>query len=555
MNHSQELITNLLLQRGIAREDQAAFLMPDFERDQLDAAKMHGMEQAITRLLRAKQEKIVVFGDYDADGVPATALLTKILRQLGYQNVNPIIPLRAEGYGLTPYAVERILAEHPQVVITVDNGTVAQDEVRTLSEAGIDVIVIDHHEPQVGHIAETALAIINPKQIQCQYPFKELCGCALAWKMLYQLTAALDVHTDFLKWELDIVALSTIADLVPLVGENRLFAVYGLKVLAKTRNVGIQALAEVSGIDLATVNAGDVGFKLAPRINAPSRMHHELLPSGKHAALSLFLAENQAEALEIANFLNTANMERQALVDTHLAEAHRQAQEQLEAKAVVVFHESWSTGVIGLVASKLVEVYKRPAIVLALEGGVIKGSVRSVGDVHAVKLVEAGEAFLERYGGHAKAAGLTFRSGAVAVGAVAGFKELVHIGVADASLEELAEAAEKKAEAVINLEDVTLELAEVVATLEPFGMGFPQPIFSITAKIDAMRQVGREANHLSCFLVDGAQGLIKKKAIAFSAQQGELANGDRVEVLVTIGIDSWQNVTSPSLIIKKITAL
>jgi single-stranded-DNA-specific exonuclease len=492
------IVTSILVGRGIPAEEHEAFLYPQFERDLNDASLMHGMQEAVTRLLQAKDQHIVIFGDYDADGVPATALLMRVLKKLGFTKLTPIIPLRAEGYGLTPVSVETILTHKPEVLITVDNGTVAKAEVASLAAAGVDVIVIDHHEPQAGHIAEAALAIVNPKQLHCKYPFKELCGCGLAWKLLWELSKACGEDPEFLKWELDIVALSTIADLVPLTGENRLIAHFGLKVLAKTRNLGIQALASAAGVDLPTVSAGDVGFKLAPRINAPSRMHHELLPSGEHAALTLFTADSTEQAASIAQFLNTSNAERQQLVENHLAEARRQAAEQLDAKALVVFDESWSSGVIGLVASKLVETYKRPAIVLALEHGVIKGSVRSVGDVHAIRLVEAGEAFLERYGGHAKAAGLTFRTGAVAMGAVGGFKELVHMGVADVSLEELAASMEKTPEASVLLSDVSLELVHELKLLEPFGMGFPEPLFSMQAVVTSLKEVGREGSHLSC---------------------------------------------------------
>lgn len=547
------IISAILIQRGIAPEDHEAFLSPDFERDQHDASTMHGMREAVERLKSAQAETIAIFGDYDADGVPATALLVRCLRHLGFEKCIPIIPLRSEGYGLTPQAVERILAVSPSIVITVDNGTVARDEVASLTEAGVEVIVVDHHEPQEGHVAEAALAIINPKQVACRYPFKELCGCGLAWKLLFQLAKELGSSTDFLKWELDIVALSTIADLVPLVGENRVFAAYGLKVLAKTRNVGLQALAQVAGVNLSAVTAGDVGFKLAPRINAPSRMHHEVLPSGEHAALSLFLATQPERALEIAQFLHTANAERQNLVETHLAAAHAQAAEQLEAKALVVFDETWSTGVIGLVASKLVETYKRPAVVLALENGVVKGSVRSVGNVNAVQLIQAGEAFLERYGGHAKAAGLTFRSGAVALGAVSGFRELVQLGVLDVSLEDLEKASERQAEAAVNLSDITLEFAEAVTLLEPFGMGFPQPVLSVHAQVENLRVVGREGSHLSCFLVDPKDRRVRKKAIAFGMEQGAIREGDRVEALVTVQVETWQEVRSPGLQIKKMT--
>src|SRR5690606_10160068 len=229
----------LLEKRGIPAAEQAVFLDPDFDRDRHDGMAMKGMSAALARIKSAisSREKIADFGDYDADGVPATAVMARGFRRIGVEVV-PLIPTRSAGYGLTPAAVEKIVATGATLLITVDNGTVAGEEIASLKKAGIDTIVCDHHEPQEGHVAQDAVAILNPKQSDCAYPFKELCGCGIAWKLLWELYGFLDKDQAQLKWDLDLVAVSTIADMVPLVGENRVLALYGLKVLRKTRNAG-----------------------------------------------------------------------------------------------------------------------------------------------------------------------------------------------------------------------------------------------------------------------------------------------------------------------------
>jgi single-stranded-DNA-specific exonuclease len=321
----EDIVAKILTDRGIPKSEQATFIQPDFERDTHSPWLLPGMTVAVERLCRAheKNDSVIVFGDYDADGVPATALLLRVCKRLGFAQVEGVIPTRTQGYGLTAAVVEELIARKPKVVVTVDNGTVAREEVKTLTEAGIDVIVVDHHEPQEGKVAEEALAIINPKMEGSMYPFQELCACALAWKLGCALAEKLYGDVVGLKWELDLVGLSTIADMVPLVGENRVLAQYGLKVLRKTKNLGLQALIEVAGVKIEQLSAGDVGFKIAPRINAPSRMHNELL-NGEHSALRLLVAEDISEAREIAQHLNTQNNERQRLVDTHLAQAREQ---------------------------------------------------------------------------------------------------------------------------------------------------------------------------------------------------------------------------------------
>lgn len=537
-NSNRGIIQTILTKRGIPLEEQERFIHPDFLKDQPDGALLLGMKKAVARLSTAiqKSEKIVIFGDYDADGVPATALLVRCLRALNIEPT-PLVPTRARGYGLSAASVEEIKELQAQVLITVDNGTVAKAEIAELAAAGIDVIVVDHHEPQEGEIAEAAFAIINPKQKNCPYPFKELCGCGLAWKLMDQLYASLQKDRAQLKWELDLVALSTIADMVPLLGENRLLTLYGLKVLRKSHNLGLQALAQQAGIQLEVCTTTDVSYRLAPRINAPSRMHQEMV-EGKNAALQLLVTTNKAEAARMAAHLHSQNTDRQQLVDSHLAEAEQQAEQYQEMLCLVVFHEEWSSGIIGLVAGRLMERYKRPVVALAREGEEIKGSVRTGEAVHALDLISAAAPLLSRFGGHARAAGLSL------VGEVdelrAALQNWLH--AQGHTLVELIEAAEKQAEIDIEIDDINLELINDLEALEPFGVGFPAPLFCSPCELTAIRLVGSSKQHFSAFLTKNG---VQKKGIAFGqADRSPLANTPYM-VCYTLGKETWQGVTAP----------
>jgi single-stranded-DNA-specific exonuclease len=546
MRSHTKIIEELLKVRGLTGTEGERVLNPDFERDVHNPMLLKGMTEAVDRIIVAlsKKESIVVFGDYDADGIPATALMVRGLRKLG-ADVSPLIPARSDGYGLTDIAVATLLECKSQVIITVDNGTVSKAEVAALSKHA-DVIIIDHHEPQEGHVAMDAHALINPKQVGCAYPFKELCACGLVWKFLVALHQKLDKPWDSLKWELDLVALSTVADMVPLLDENRALVFYGLKVLAKTRNLGLKALADVAGFSLEDVSAGDIGFKLAPRINAPSRMHLEVV-NGNNAALKLLTTEDTKEADTLARYLNHQNSERQALVEAHLAEAYAQAEAYADDMALVVYHADWSTGVIGLVASKLLEKYSKPVLVLAPEGLEIKGSVRSLGDIEALKLLEAGKDFLVRFGGHAKAAGLTMNKGTD----IDGFRRAVNSAAClnGITQEDLALAAERSPDMSLDIAEASLELAQALTKLAPFGLGFPTPRFRAHAHIVSARPVGKEKQHLSCFLEDEGT---KRKAIAFRKGEMLIDPEGVYEVDFCLEVEDWNNVKAPSCVIQRI---
>ena len=553
---SPDSIRQLFLEkRGILPETQDSFVDPNFFRDTYSPWLMKGMEAAVVRIIQAIEgkQKITIFGDYDADGVPATALLIRGFRRLG-KEVEGIIPTRASGYGLTMEAVEVCKAKKIDLLITVDNGTVAQAEVAALAEAGIDVIVCDHHQPQEGHLADQALAILNPKQSDCQYPFKELCGCALAWKLLLALYERLEADGAQLRWNLDLVALSIIADMVPLVGENRVLARYGLMVLRKTRTLGLKALAEMAGVKLEDISAGSVSFRLAPRINAPSRMHKEALSDGGNAALQLLITDDAAEAYRLAGFLQEQNTQRQGLLDQHLEEARLMAADFKDRMAIVVYKAEWSTGVIGLMAGRLLEHYQRPVVVLAQEGGIIKGSARSVDGIDAVQMITAADSLLERYGGHSKAAGLTFEQTESSEKTVDRFRTQIEewLQGQGMGIESMALAQGRAADLEIFPEEISLELAVKLQELEPFGIGFPAPLFTMIAEVRGVRMVGAAQNHLSCMLVEG---LTQKKAIAFNYNGPLIEEGKKYRLYFSINVEEWRQVESAVCQVRRIEVL
>lgn len=540
------LIEQLLEQRGISESDRNNFLEPDFLRDLHPASEMKGMAEAVGRIQQAIKEdqKIAVFGDYDADGVPATALVVRAFQKIGIK-IHPFIPSREAGYGLTMEVVEELIKNHIQLLVTVDNGTVSKTEIAALKKQGIDTIICDHHEPQDGHRAEAAIAILNPKQKDDKYQFKELCGCALAWKLMSEVYKAEGHDTQQLKWLLDLVALSTIADMVPLVGENRVLAIYGLKVMGKTRNLGIQALAEVSEVELQDVSAGSIGYSIAPRINAPSRMHQDS-EDGIHCALQLLITEDKQEARQLAEILNIRNQERQDLLNQHLLEAESKVQSYLDDGCLVVYGTEWSTGVIGLVAGRLAEKYKRPVIAMAKEVEIIKGSVRSVEGVHAVEMLAAAEDLIEKFGGHAKAAGLSLHP----TTDVENFRIQINNWIKKNgwSLDKLEKAAQRKADMDLDLEKLDLNLMQELEELEPFGIGFPRPLFKTESTLSAIKKVGKSGQHMSCFL---NQGKVQKKAIAFGMADLPVQEGEMYTVFYSPSINEWNGIKSVSCQIQR----
>src|SRR5574341_272068 len=372
-----------------------------------DPFLMQDMHAAVDRLAQAlnRQERLLIYGDYDVDGTTATALLTLAFRALGY-NVPHYIPERLrEGYGLSMTGIEKAKADGVQLILAVDCGVTAHQEIARARQLGMDVIVCDHHQP--ASQLPPATALLDPKRSDCPYPFKELCGAGVAFKLMQGLIRYLKRDEQDLFRHVDLVAIGSAADIVPLVDENRAFVKAGLEQLNRTENVGLRALVKVCGLQNTPIESGQVLFIIAPRINAVGRM------GDARRAVNLLISENEAEAMEIADILDAENRERRNVDD----ETFREAIEMIEAQcnpqddAVFVLHqENWHSGVIGIVASRVVEKYFRPTVMIATVNGVGKGSVRSIPgfDVHQA-LSQCADLLLA-FGGHKYAAGLTINT-------------------------------------------------------------------------------------------------------------------------------------------------
>jgi single-stranded-DNA-specific exonuclease len=456
----------MLAARGHTAPDAAKrFLRPRL--DQLhDPALLTEVDRAVERVTRALRngETIMVHGDYDVDGICSTALLTRALRGLG-GTVLPFIPHRVlDGYDLGSAGVEAALAAGVKVVITADCGTSARDPVARLQAAGIDVIVTDHHLPSSD--LPPALALLNAKRAGCAYPDKDLAAVGVAFKLALAVARALGASENPILRMLDLVALATIADIAPLRGENRVLTRYGLRLLNETHNVGIRALLRASGMDSRPVTAGRVGFVLAPRLNAAGRLGHAI------RGVELLLARDEHEANVIARELEELNRRRQA-EDQRTVDHARELIASLDLDStygLVLAQEGWHPGVIGIAASRIVEEFGRPTILIALEGEEGKGSGRSISafDLHGA-LGECADV-LSRYGGHRAAAGLTIRRDRV--DEFAGrFNE-----VARARLEPDDLVPQVHVDLEVSLEDLTPDFEALLRHLEPCGVGNPAPV-------------------------------------------------------------------------------
>ena len=530
--HIPEPLAALLVQRGFGAPDRArAFLRPALAElsDPSDWADMGPAVDAIVRALR-DGAPILVHGDYDVDGQCAAALLTRVLRSLGGV-VHAFVPHRLrDGYDFGPAglaAAERVGA---RLIITCDCGITAVDAVQAARAAGRDVVVTDHHRP--GDTLPPATAVLDPCRPGCPSADKDFCGAGVAFKLAQALVRALGA-SEYLPFHfLDYVALATVADVVPLRGENRILVRHGLKLLADSRWTGLRALVETAGLGGRPVRAGHVGFILAPRLNAVGRI------GDASDGLRLLLTDDVAEAATLARQLETLNARRQAMDQRMLDEAIELADAVLHAedRALVLGADGWHPGVIGIVASRLVERYGRPTFLVAWEGSVGRGSGRSIGgfDLHAA-LHRVGDT-LERYGGHAMAAGLTIRRER--------FEEfrVAFLGVAGQLLapEDLAPAQRVDLELPLGL--VSAELERLMRYLEPCGSGNPAPVFGVrNARAVGARRVGQ--HHLR-FTLDDGSGALPAIGFRWADLVPESWLAAPLDVAYRLERDEWQGQTT-----------
>ena len=520
-----ELLSAILVNRNITdKKDIDVFLNPtrkDFHNPYL----MPDMEQAVDRILMAidKKEKVIIYGDYDVDGITSITVIKKFLKERGL-DVGYYIPNRLdEGYGLNKEAVEKIANEGYTLIITVDCGISGIEEIKYAYEKGMEVIVTDHHEPL--EELPKCVAVIDCKRKDNKYPFKNLAGCGVVFKLTQAISQKLNLdEKKYLKY-LDIVCVGTISDIVPLVDENRVIAKLGLKLVEQTRNPGLKALLVASGYK--EVNSNTVSFGIAPRINACGRIGKE------EEALKLFLTENIVEAGNITDKLNKYNRERQEIEKRIFEEALSKIEKQHldQNNVIVVGSENWHHGVIGIVASKITELYFKPSILICFEGNEGKGSGRSIPgfDLHEA-LCESSE-YLEKYGGHEMAVGLSLKK--------ENFQKFAD------KFEEIAKKAHtEEIESVINideeitLKDVNIETVESLKALEPFGEANKLPVFIYkNLKIDSIRALS-EGKHLKLTLKDG-NTIINGIGFNMGKYAEEFRISDKIDVLGVLEINSF----------------
>ncbi len=503
---TRPIVAQVLGQRGMTTPETArAFLKPELKQLHEPAA-MPGLMEAADRLVAAAhaKEPIIIYGDYDVDGITGSAILWQALR-LADANVRVYIPHRLEeGYGLNMEAMEKLAAEGAKVLVTVDCGISGVAETARARQLGLVVIITDHHEPNPDHLP-AANILVDPKLPGSAYPFRELSGAGIALKLAWAIGQRLsqrdrvsDPFREFLISATGLAALGTIADVVPLVGENHVLASFGLRALAAARNPGLTALLETAGLTDKPLEADHIGFILGPRLNAAGRLGHA------QEAVELLTTAGPEAALAIAKELDRQNRHRQELEKTILEEAEAQVAATFSPErdaAIVLSGAGWHTGVIGIVASRIVERYWRPTILIGTAEGHAQGSGRSIPGFDLFRALLACEKHLTTYGGHAMAAGLRLGETAVADFRAAFLAHAAGV----LGKEQLTARLMVDAEAAIA--DVDLETARFLERMGPFGAGNPRPVFAMReVKLAAApRRIGRKGEHLSMQLTQGGR--------------------------------------------------
>ena len=529
------LFERILAARGLndvsARQ---AFLSPDYAATKYNPFLLSEMDKAVARLVLARQhqEKVVIYGDYDIDGLSATALLLDAFHSFGFQHLDAFIPNRfVEGYGMTIGAVDKVRDMGAQLIVTVDCGSLCHTEIAYAAELGIDTVVTDHHN--IAPTRPPAVATVNPKYADHEYPFRDLCGAGVAFKLVQALQTRLDGLPDgYEKWLLDLVALGTVCDIVTLADENRANVYWGLEVLKKQRRTGLKALMAVSGIEPETVNTRHLGFGLGPRMNAAGR-----LDTAQHS-LDMLTATDGIEALAASEKLEAFNVERRSIQDKIFKQACEQADDMADDRVLVVASEGWNHGVIGIVASKLVETYKKPVFIIGIRGDTATGSARSFGNFSAADAVRAADDIILRGGGHGAAAGVTLETAQIPA-----FRRRVNEFYDSLNLINQTSFLQPHADVEIkDFAEITEELVEQISRMEPFGNGNPEPILKITRVVVAgVRRMGANGQHVKIALRDASEKTLQ--VLAFNAPEMFFREpGDEIAAWFQPNINEWNGV-------------
>ncbi len=530
------VLCKILIQRGIETYEQAK----DFFRPSLselhDPWLMKDMDKAVERIITAvnSNEKILIFGDYDVDGTTSVAAMYQFLKKV-HSNLDFYIPHRyREGYGISKAGIDFAKENGFSLIISLDCGIKSFDLITYAKELGIDFVVCDHHLPD--DILPPAVAILNPKQKDCSYPYKELCGCGVGFKLITALAPQFSLTDEDVFEYLDLVATAIAADIVPITGENRILAFHGLIKANKNPNNGIKALAQLSKLE-GTLNISNLVFMIAPRVNAAGRM------DDAKKAVQMFIAESYEEALQYAELLHSDNTDRKE-ADSNITEEALAMINENESwkynKSTLVFQSHWHKGVVGIVASRLIEHYYRPTIVLTQSGDVAAGSARSVPGFNLYEAIHACREHLLGYGGHFAAAGMTLELDQVAAFRTK-FEEVVSSTINPEHL-----IPEIVIDAEISLKEINYSFFNILNQMEPFGPENLRPVFIVRKVSD-----------------NGYSKIVKEKHIRFSVKQGNAAitgigfgladkftllqNGQPIDIVFKIGENEWNGEKSLQL--------
>ena len=532
-----ELLARILVNKGITEKEEIDIFINPTRRDFHNPFLMPDMNVAVNRILKAirKKEKIIIYGDYDADGITSTTVLKKYLEERGLE-VFSYIPNRLdEGYGLNKEAIQKIYDDGHRLMITVDCGISGIEEIEFANSLGIETIITDHHEP--GENLPKALAVVDAKRKDSMYPFNQLAGVGVVFKLIQAISMDLKLdESEYLKY-LDIVCIGTISDIVPLVDENRVIAKLGLKLVAQTKNIGLKVLIDLIGFKNLDSNA--ISFGVAPRINACGRMGDEKV------ALDLFLTKDLYEAKSLATKLNQYNIERQAIEKKIFDEAVEEIEKNEKNKnCIIVGKEGWHHGIIGIVSSKVTDIYFKPSILVCFEGEEGKGSGRSIPGFDMHEALMKCEKYLEKFGGHAMAVGVTVKKAEFN-----NFKNILEKYATTCEIDKIIPIINIDSE--ISLKDIDIESVKSLKKLEPYGEANKMPLFLLkNLKIDSIRSLS-EGKHLKLTLKDDRFII---NAIGFN--MGDLTTkyliDDRVDVVGNLEINSYNGMESIQIVLKDI---
>ena len=514
------VLTNLLVQRGIDTVEKAKKFFAPSLHDLHDPFLMKDMDRAVERIEEAvkRGEKVMIYGDYDVDGTTAVALVYKFLSQIGHNNLLFYIPDRyVDGYGISIRSIDHAVRKGVKLVIALDCGIKAVEKVAYAKQRGVDFIICDHHLP--AEEIPQAVAVLDPKRTDCTYPFDELSGCGVGFKLVEAYARRNNIPFKDIEHLLDLLVVSIASDIVPLVDENRILAYYGLRKLNSEPSKGLLSIIKICGLGGHNITIDDIVFKIGPRINAAGRMRMDeddenAAPSGGHAAVSLLIEGNETEAQKFGEVIDSYNQDRKSIDRNVTQEAHDyvEANPELKArKSTVIYNPKWMKGIVGIVASRLIESYYRPTVVLTKSNGLVTGSARSVAGFDLYQAVESCSDLLENFGGHMYAAGLTMKEENVEA-FTKRFNDYVEQNIDPQIL-----VPQVDIDSELLFSEITDDFHQQLNAFQPFGPGNTAPVFmtrGASNRGDA-KLVGAECDHLRMDLMQRQKPHTTIPAIAF----------------------------------------